>query len=94
MAVVYSKGVHGSETNGIVTQSQQCIKYDKQSFFFDEHLSEGEREFFSLTSANKECPRTNFLQSNPDVMLKLLICLLTCTINHEDAFYCLQMNND
>lgn len=65
------KGVHGSETNGIMTQSQKFIKYDNQSFLFDEHLSKGEREFFPLTSTNKECPQTNFLQSNPDMMLKL-----------------------
>ena len=90
------KGVHGSETNGIMTQSQKCIRDDKHSFLLGEHLSKGEREreFFSLTSTNKECPQTSFLQSNPDVMLKLLRCLLTRTINHEDDFYCLQMNND
>jgi hypothetical protein len=58
MTVLYAKGVHGSETNGIMTQSQKCIKYDKQSFRFDEHLSKGERESFSLTSTNKECPQT------------------------------------
>jgi hypothetical protein len=58
MVVLYSKGVHGSETDGIMTQSQKCIKYDKQSFLFDEHLSKGEREFFSLASMNKECPQT------------------------------------
>jgi hypothetical protein len=32
----------------IMTQSQKCIKYDKQSFLFDDYLSKGEREFFSL----------------------------------------------
>ena len=85
MVVLYSKGVHGSETNGIMTQSQKCIKDDKQSFLFDEHLSKGGREFFSLISTNKECPQTNFLQSNPDVMLKLSRYLLTCKINHEDV---------
>ena len=62
MAILYSKGVHGSETNGIMTQSQQCIRDDKHSFLFDEHLSKGKREFFSLTGTNKECPQTNFLQ--------------------------------
>ena len=80
--------------NGIMTQFQKCIKYDKQSFLFDENLSKGESEFFPLTSTNKECPQTNFLQSNPDVMLKLLRYLLICKINHEDSFYCLYMNND
>ena len=44
MVVLYSKGVHGSETDGIMTQSQKFIKDDKQSFLFDEHLSKGERE--------------------------------------------------
>jgi hypothetical protein len=44
IVVLYSTGVHGSETDGIMTQSQKCIKYDKQSFLFDEHLSKGERE--------------------------------------------------
>ena len=62
MVVLYSKGVHGSEMNGIMTQSQQCIRDDEHSFLFNEHLSNGEREFFSLTSTNKECPQTNFLQ--------------------------------
>jgi hypothetical protein len=44
--------------NGIMTQSQQSILDDKNSFLFDEHLSKGEREFFSLTSTNKEYPQT------------------------------------
>jgi hypothetical protein len=73
MAVLYAKGVHGSETNGIMTQSQKCIKYDKQSFLFDEHLSKGEREFFSLIKHKQGVSSNNsFSQSNPDVMLKLL----------------------
>jgi hypothetical protein len=89
------KGVHGSETNGIMTQSQKCIKYDKQSFLFDEHLSKGEREFFSLIKHKQGVSSNNyFSQSNPDVMLNLLRCLLTCIINHEDVFYFLHMNND
>jgi hypothetical protein len=25
---------------------KECIKHDKQSFSFDEHLAKGEREFF------------------------------------------------
>jgi hypothetical protein len=45
IVVLYSKGVHGSETDGMMTQSQKkCIKDDKQSFIFDEDLFNGERE--------------------------------------------------
>jgi hypothetical protein len=68
--------VNGSETHGIMTQSQKCIKDDKHSFIFDEHLSKGEREFFSLTSTNKECPQTNFPSIKSDVMLRFLRYLL------------------
>jgi hypothetical protein len=61
MVILYAKGVHGSETNGIMTQSQKCIKYYKKSFLLDEDLSKGEREFFSLTRTNKECQTILFL---------------------------------
>jgi hypothetical protein len=73
MVVLYANGGHGSEMNGIMIQSQKCIKYDKNSFRFDEHLSKGEREFFSLIKHKQGVSSNNsFSQSNPDVTLKIL----------------------
>jgi hypothetical protein len=58
------------------------------------YLREREKVIFTNKHKYEVSSNNSFSQSNPDVMLKLLRCLLTCTINHEDAFYCLHMNND
>ena len=58
MAVLYAKGCMEVKQMELWLRPKECIEYDKQSFSFDERLSKGEREFFSLTSTTTECPQT------------------------------------
>ena len=64
------------------------------SHFLSMNVYLRERESFFTNKHNYGIPSNNsFSQSNPNVM-KTFKCLLICSINHEDIFYCLRMDND
>jgi hypothetical protein len=55
--------VYESETDGMMTQFPKiCMKYDKQSFIFNEYLFKRKRKScFHYQTLDKECPQSIFV---------------------------------
>ena len=94
MVVLYAKGCMEVKRMELRLWPKECIKHDKQSFPFDEHLAMGERESSFTNKHNYGMfPNNLFSQSNPNIMqnFQMPSNMLNQLLRY---LYCLHMDDD